>query len=168
MNKTFFSLVLLATMGFVGYKYFRHAGCTSCSHHTHHNHSHEHDHSHDHNHQESTPLIVNLNSVEDLDTLLKQSHPAFIKIYLDGCPPCRQAGLVYPEVAAQFPHVKFYELNVSNADVVNALLEKNVLDAPITAAPTFLYIKDGKVVEILRGFSGKDIFLEEVTTLFNK
>lgn len=162
MNKTFFSLLLLSVLGFVGYKYYyqnQSFGCHSCSEHRSPNSEVA---TEDHNNS-----VVSLMAIEDLDRLLSNEKPSFVKVYLDGCPPCKQAALVYPDIANQFPNVAFYDLNVANSVVMNALIEKNVIERPITAAPTFLFIKNGKVVEIMQGFNSKENLIDQINSLLN-
>ena len=158
MNKIFFSVLLLSVLGFIGYKYYYQRdsmSCHSCASHG----------SHDHGAESS--LVTSLTTVQDLEAMLAHGKPALIKIYLDGCPPCKAAATVYPEIAQEFPNVFFYDLNVANTDVMNALIERHVVEAPITAAPTFLVIKDGKAIEILQGFNNKEGLVSRITPLFN-
>ena len=162
MNKIFFSLLLLSVLSFVGYKYYHHSesfGCHDCS-------------SHHSDHKEIEVVghnnsVTSLMNVEDLTLILSSEKPSFIKVYLDGCPPCKQAALVYPDIARQFPQIDFYDLNVANGLIMEALIEKNVIEHPITAAPTFLFIKNGKVVEMIQGFNSKDGLIEKISSLLN-
>lgn len=162
MNKMFFTVLLLSVLGFVGYKYYYNHNSSSYQ-------SHDSSCCQSHSH-ESTKIhdnIISLRTVGDLDALLAQPRYAFVKVYLDGCPPCKQAAAIYPEIAEQFPQVAFYDLNVSNSDVMNALIEKNVIESPITAAPTFIVIKNGKTIELLQGFNSKEGLIDRITPLFN-
>ncbi len=162
MNKTFFSILLLSVLGFVGYKYYHQnqsLGCHGCG--THCSSSSE---VATDTHGNSVTSLV---TVEDLDRLLISETPSFIKVYLDGCPPCKQAALVYPDIANQFSNVSFYDLNVANSIIMNALLEKGVIEHPITAAPTFLCIKNGKVVEIIQGFNNKESLVKQINSLLD-
>ena len=156
MNKTFFSILLLAVAGYVGYTFYYQSDCSSC-----HKHATEQCCSAE---ETASHASISLNTLEDLQGMLDQSRPAVIKVYLDGCPPCKQAAAVYPEIVTEFPGIAFYDLNVANIEVMNALLEKNVIDSPVTAAPTFLLIKDGKTVEVLQGFNGKEGLVSSIAS----
>lgn len=160
MNKTLLTLLLLAVLSFVGYKYYYKSECSTCQ-------SHSISQEVNSSTQEYNSSSTTLNEVSDLDTLIANTKPSIVKIYLDGCPPCEEAALVYPEVIAQFPQLDFYNLNVANVDVMNALVEKNIIEAPVTAAPTFLYVKNGRAIEALQGFNGKESLIENINRLLN-
>lgn len=167
MNKNFFYLLLLASCAGAGYYFLHKKGYTlsksgGCCGHSHDNASHN-----SHFHEAETDCIAGdksshasalheITTVEELDTILNLSEPVVIKVFAEWCPPCKAASAVFPEIVAEFPNTRFYELNVSQATIVKELHTKGIVEKPVSSIPAFICIKNGKELTTLQGFKDKE------------
>lgn len=65
---------------------------------------------------------------------LSNSPISIIKIYSDSCAPCKPYGEVYKELAQQYPHIPFLDVNMTS----------NIIR--VSAVPTTLIIKNFYII----------------------
>ncbi|TGZ66224.1 hypothetical protein CRM22_005449 [Opisthorchis felineus] len=69
-----------------------------------------------------------------------------VEFYADWCPSCRLISPIFANMEAEFPDVVFFKINADNN-------EELVKEYDITSLPTFIFMRDGKVI---REISGSD------------
>ncbi|MDO8633664.1 MAG: thioredoxin [archaeon] len=87
---------------------------------------------------------------------------AVVDFWAEWCGPCRVTSPLIEELAAEFGNkVTFAKVNI---DENPAIAEKN----SIMAVPTFLFFKDGKLLDSLVGAAPKSHFKEKILELMGK
>jgi thioredoxin 1 len=76
-----------------------------------------------------------------------------VDFYADWCGPCRLTGPVIDELANELKEVKFIKINVDENPQLAGQYS-------VFSIPTFLFFKNGQVVDQLVGAAGKEKFLE--------
>ncbi|KZT42108.1 DUF1000-domain-containing protein [Sistotremastrum suecicum HHB10207 ss-3] len=92
--------------------------------------------------------LIHINSLPELDQLLeaKKETLTIIDFHAAWCGPCHQIAPYYEQLSRNFRHVAFAKVDV---DAVPAVAERY----RVTAMPTFVFIKNKIVVDLLRGAS---------------
>ncbi|KAJ7496975.1 thioredoxin-domain-containing protein [Mycena latifolia] len=94
----------------------------------------------------STPLEIK--SVKQWNETLRASTAAGMTVLVDfhaqWCQPCKAIAPRFSMLASQNPHVRFLRVDVDQQKAIAAKYQ-------VTAMPTFLAIKAGKVVDMIRG-----------------
>ncbi|KAG9089929.1 hypothetical protein FRC06_001293 [Ceratobasidium sp. 370] len=90
--------------------------------------------------------IVDVTSVSHLDTILEaaKSQLVVIDFHATWCGPCHQIAPHYKSLAASYPQVQFLKCDVDAAQDVAKKYS-------IRAMPTFVFIKNGKQIDLVRG-----------------
>ncbi len=88
--------------------------------------------------------------VEDATT------PVVIDVFATWCGPCQQMMPIFEELEKEFSSkYKFVKLNIDEAREV-------AVKYNVSSVPTFVFIKDGKVVGKESGYMNKNIFKEKM------
>ncbi|KAF8598392.1 thioredoxin-like protein [Ceratobasidium sp. AG-I] len=90
--------------------------------------------------------ITHLTSLSHLSTILEgaKSQLVVIDFHATWCGPCHQIAPRYESLAKTHPQVQFLKCDV---DAVQEIAKKY----SISAMPTFIYLKNGKQVDMVRG-----------------
>lgn len=87
------------------------------------------------------------------EEVLKADKPVFIDFWAAWCGPCRAAAPVVDEIASERTDIKVVKVNVDDCPEVSNSFR-------IMSIPTFIIIKNGKVVGQLVGAPGKAHLLQ--------
>lgn len=102
--------------------------------------------------------VIDVKTENQVKKMSKNKHPMIIKFYSNWCPACIAAKKPYPAIAKKFKgKVGFYAVNVEDKDVIPSMEKAGLLDEPVHAIPTFVFIKNGKVKHSVRGFPGEAV-----------
>lgn len=99
-------------------------------------------------------LVINESNFEE--EVLKSEIPVLVDFYAEWCGPCKMMGPVVDAIANEVDG----KAKVGKIDVDQS--RKIAMKYNIMTVPTFLIIKDGKVVETLVGAVSKDKLLEKL------
>jgi|GEM_PF-528319 len=93
--------------------------------------------------------------------VLQSEQPVVLDIYATWCGPCRASAPIFSELSEQFSDkIKFAKLDIDQEAAIAQEFGVNMV-------PTFLFIKDGKVVEQhVGGIADKDEFIAELLRAF--
>ena len=69
-----------------------------------------------------------------------------VKLGATWCGPCKKLAPLFEQLSNEFTTIKFLKVNVDEAEEVAKHYD-------VSALPTVLFIKDGEVVSIIKGFS---------------
>lgn len=88
--------------------------------------------------------------------VLGQKGIVMVDFYADWCGPCRMTSPILEALSQEMKDVKFVKINVDgNPDLA--------AQYSVFSIPTFLIVKDGKVVSQFSGAMGKEGFVEEIS-----
>lgn len=106
-----------------------------------------------------TPVIA-ITAANYQQEVLNSSLPVILDIYGDFCSPCKIAAPIFSELCQELQgKVKFAKLNVDEEPSLSQELD-------IHSVPTFLFFKDGKIVERHIGLRDKTALTLEITKAF--
>lgn len=88
--------------------------------------------------------VVELNSYTDFYRQIADSKAVVIDAYTTWCGPCRQMAPVFAQMASKYPAVTFAKIDIEKVGEVATVLN-------ISSIPTFLFFKDGKIVDRVEG-----------------
>ena len=84
----------------------------------------------------------------------------FVDFHAEWCGPCKVTSPIVEELASEMKDIKFVKIDVdANPDVASQY--------SVFSIPTFLILKDGKVVHQFVGAMSKDSFQEEIKKATN-
>ena len=88
---------------------------------------------------------------ENVEQEINQSSlPVILDVYATWCGPCQQMTPIFEELEKELGQkCKFAQLNVDNARELS-------IQYGVTSVPTFIFIKDGQVVQKETGYIPKD------------
>ena len=89
--------------------------------------------------KETVSYVSNLSDVP-------KSGKVIIDFYADWCGPCQKLGPHFLEFSKKYPNISFLKVNTDNAEELATHYE-------VSALPTILFIKDGDVISIIKGFN---------------
>jgi thioredoxin len=89
--------------------------------------------------KETVRLISELSDVP-------KSGKVVIDFFADWCGPCKKLGPHFLEFSKEYPNISFLKVNTDNAESLATHYE-------VSALPTILFIKDGDVISIIKGFN---------------
>jgi thioredoxin 1 len=69
-----------------------------------------------------------------------------VDVFADWCGPCQKLGPHFLELSKKYPNISFLKVNTDNAEGLATHYE-------VSALPTILFIKDGDVISIIKGFN---------------
>lgn len=87
------------------------------------------------------------------------SDPVLVKFFSLWDANCRYIEGIYSELAREYPRIRFVESNV-DSDPENA--EK----LAVTKVPTFMFVKDGKILKRMSGLPSKRELKETINLVF--
>ncbi|KAH6603142.1 Thioredoxin-like protein [Trichoderma cornu-damae] len=88
--------------------------------------------------------LHNIESSEQLDSLLSSTTYVALDFYADWCPPCKAIAPIYQSLADKHGAEKYLAFAKVNVDHVNDVAARY----GVTAMPTFLFFKDGQQVAV--------------------
>lgn len=92
--------------------------------------------------------------------LEKETKPYVIELYTPWCGICQQVKPIYEGAAMEYDNTYgFYRANVD--EMMEIAKEHNV-----SSVPSFLFIKDGKVVTTHHGYITKEDIIDKLTEAF--
>lgn len=98
-------------------------------------------------------LTVNKNTFSS--EVLKHSGTVFVDFYAEWCGPCKLTSPILEDLSKDIPDIKFVKIDVdANPDLAS--------EYSVFSIPTFLIVKDGKVVAQFSGAMGKEAFISEI------
>ncbi len=101
-------------------------------------------------HKEETKMsVIQITRENFANEVLHSNKPVLLDFYADWCGPCRMAGPVVSEIAAERSDIKVGKINVDEQPELAAQFQ--VLSIPMLAV-----IKNGKMENQLVGFRPKD------------
>ncbi len=90
------------------------------------------------------------------EKVLKATKPAFVDFYADWCGPCKMAAPIIDELSEEYKD----KLIIGKVDVDVNKIEAGKLG--VMSIPTVVMFKDGKEVDRMTGFRGKDGYVEMI------
>jgi thioredoxin 1 len=98
-------------------------------------------------------MIINLtkNNLADIE----KAKFAVIDVFATWCGPCMEMKPIFEEAAKKYGSYIFAELNVDEARDI-------AINYGVTSVPTFVFIKDGKVVGKETGYMPMDDFEDKI------
>lgn len=89
-------------------------------------------------------MVSQVSSKAEFEQALKHDGLVVVDFFATWCGPCKMIAPILDKFAAEYTQVKFIKVDVDEVGELASEYE-------ITAMPTFLFIKDGKVVEKTQG-----------------
>ncbi len=103
-------------------------------------------------------MMIEINEIQQLDTILKEKSAVVLDFYAPWCAPCRQLLPVLSDLSETFESITFCKINVDeNSDIAVRYAVRSI--------PTVKYIKNGEIVNTSMGMIPKNKvieFLEEI------
>lgn len=94
--------------------------------------------------------------------ILESEIPVFIDFWAEWCMPCKMMLPIVEELAKEYENkIKFGKVNV---DEENELAEKYM----IMSIPTFLFMKNGEVIDKIIGAVPKSLLVEKLNKLLEE
>jgi|GEM_PF-1500282 len=104
--------------------------------------------------------VVAITKTNYQNEVLESKIPVILDAYATWCPPCKAVAPIFDDLSKELNgKIKFAKLNV---DAEQSLAKK----LEITSMPTFLFIKDGKIVERQIGALNKNDFVQRFVRHF--
>lgn len=79
-----------------------------------------------------------------------QKGKVILDFYADWCGPCKKLGPLFSELSNQYTNITFIKIDTDNAEELAKKYE-------VSALPTVLFINDGDVISIIKGFDSNKI-----------
>ena len=93
--------------------------------------------------------IEHITDETQLDDLKSKNSKVIVDCYAEWCGPCTMMAPKFEAWAQKYPSVKFFKVNVEEAEDLAEILN-------VESIPTFLFYKDGKLVDkFMGGDAGK-------------
>ena len=103
-------------------------------------------------------ILVNSQNIET--EVLKSSLPVVIDMFASWCGPCQLMAPIFDELAKEL--ASKYKLVKVNIEEERPLAVK----FGVSSIPTFVFVKDGKVVAKETGYMSKDVLKNKITSIF--
>ncbi len=106
-------------------------------------------------------MIIKVNTVEELENLIKNSKALVLDFYADWCGPCKSLGKVLEDLVSQpkYKDVVFCKVDVGNSD-----FEDICSHYKIEGIPHVEFFKNSKNINRLVGFN-KDKLIENINSI---
>lgn len=99
-------------------------------------------------------MVVNLTPDNFAKEIEQASTPAIIDVYATWCGPCQQMAPVFEELSKEYGDTyKFAKVNVDESREI-------AIKYGVTSIPTFVFIKDKKMVGKQTGYIAKDDLID--------
>lgn len=109
--------------------------------------------------QKEIPMIININRQNFQREIQEAKKPVIIDVYAIWCGPCRVMAPLFEELADELgASYIFAKLNVDEVREV-------AIEYGVTSVPTFIYIKDNKIVGKTIGSMNKEELREKIQEL---
>lgn len=103
-------------------------------------------------------MATQINNENYETEVLKSDKPVILDIYADWCPPCKMMAPIFEELSNELSDkYKFAKLNVDDSREIS-------MELGATSIPTFVFLKDGNVVDKVVRYKSK----EEMKELLEK
>jgi thioredoxin 1 len=107
-------------------------------------------------------MVKNLTSENFKEEILESEIPVVVDFYADWCMPCRMMAPVFESLSKEFEgKVKFLKLDTQAENRIAS-------EAGVQSIPTLIFMKDGKSVGKVVGFSDEDSLKEKIKSLLKK
>lgn len=73
-----------------------------------------------------------------------------LDFYADWCGPCKKLGPIFSDLSNQYSNITFIKIDTDNAEELAKYYD-------VSALPTVLFINDGDVISIIKGFDSNKI-----------
>jgi len=90
---------------------------------------------------------------------IEKSKFAVIDVFATWCGPCMEMKPIFEEAAKKYSQYTFAELNVDEA-------RELAINYGVTSVPTFIFLKEGKVVGKETGYMPMEDFVEKIEEYF--
>jgi thioredoxin 1 len=104
-------------------------------------------------------VVIDLTSKNFEELVEKGTKPVIIDVYATWCGPCKQMEPLFEELAKE--HGDTYTFTKVNVDQNRDIAIKY----GVTSIPTFVFIKDGKMIGKQTGYIAKDDLIEKIKEL---
>ena len=94
-----------------------------------------------------TSKVLHISTIDQYSTLIRNHQAVVVDCSAKWCGPCKQIAPKYDEMSNEFQSVVFTKMDVDEAEDLSQYLH-------IESMPTFIFIKNGIIVD---QFSGADI-----------
>jgi len=104
-------------------------------------------------------MVTNLTKDNFTSEIEQSTQPVVVDVYASWCGPCQQMIPIFEEIAKELSgKYKFVKLNIDeNREVATKF--------NVSSIPTFLFIKNGKLVGKEMGYMNKDILKQKIENL---
>ena len=90
--------------------------------------------------------------------VLKAQKPVVVEVFSKTCGTCQQMKPIFAEIEQE--HGNTYDFYIIDVEQARDLVE----ELGVRSVPTFLFIKDGKIIAQEHGYIAKEDFVEKITT----
>ncbi|HKZ49485.1 MAG TPA: thioredoxin family protein [Candidatus Nanoarchaeia archaeon] len=80
---------------------------------------------------------------------------SIVEFYTDWCTVCKQMAPTLDNLSKAYPNVRFAKLNAGSNPIVASMFT-------VMSVPTFLFVKDGRIVDQVSGFMTQGQFKEKI------
>lgn len=94
-------------------------------------------------------MAIEIKKIEELNNILEKEKNVVIDFYADWCGPCRVYSPIFNEVASIRKDVKMFSINTEENQEIPRLYD-------IRSIPTTMFFKNGKKVNIIKGYIDKE------------
>ena len=107
--------------------------------------------------------VTEITSLAELNTFLKTHKKAVVEFYNRTCPVCQhfKQARIFPTLAGNMQSVGFAKVSVQEGGKLHKLYS-------INSYPTFLFFKDGRVIEEYSGFTSLAPFEKKINGIFSR
>jgi thioredoxin 1 len=102
-------------------------------------------------------MLPSLKTEADFATAASGQQKLVIDAYSTWCGPCKMMAPLFEALSTKFPAIGFYKMDTDAAEELTVRFS-------VTALPTFIFIKDGQILNTVIGANQKA--LENYLTIF--
>ena len=97
--------------------------------------------------------VLNISKDNFQNEVMASGKPVLLDFWAAWCGPCRMVAPIVDEIAEENPDIKVCKINVDEEQELAAAFK-------VMSIPTLVAVKDGQIVEQIRGARGKEEILE--------